>query len=1155
LLVDRLPVHQEGPVLAHVEDCSACQQTLEQLTAASSWGAATNDVAPALTPADDTFWRGLKAVCPDWLLTCRPGSASGLTAAEPAEAEDASLPAQLGRYELLEEIGRGGMGAVFRARDPNLNRPLAVKVLLAKHRGQPELENRFLEEAQVTGQLQHPGIPSVHELGRLEDGRPFFAMKLVQGQTLAALLQTDPDHAPDRPRLLAIFGQVCQALAYAHSRGVLHRDLKPANVMVGAFGEVQVMDWGLAKVLDAERARAARPGPAPSPVQTLRTATTGVSSQAGAVLGTLAYMPPEQALGRVGELDERADVFGLGAILCEILTGQPPYAAREGLAAHGQAAGADLADAFARLDGCGADAELVHLAKACLAPERADRRRDAGVVARDVAAYQEGVEQRLRRAELERARAQVRATEERKRRRLTAALAAAALALVLLAAGGGLWLQAVRAERHAEAARHEQTLRQEVEAALTQAASFRQGFHFPQAHALLEQARLRLDPTGPDDLRRRLEQALADLHLAERLDAARLQPAIIVKEELDVLGTEQRYAAAFAEASLGREKEDAETVAARVRDSALREELVAALDDWAGVTQNQSRRVWLSAVARGADPNRWRGRLRQPEVWGERAALIQLAREAKKAALSPQLAASLGRALRQRGADAVPLLAAAHARFPQDFWLNFELAAALCGQHRWDEAVGYHLAALALRPRASAVQSNLGYTLEAKGRLDEAIAHYQQALDLDPKVARVHYNLGNALAKKRRLDEAIAHYQQALDLDPKDVRAHTNLGFALQAKGRLDEAIDRYRQALAIDPKDAMAHYNLGNALLARGRVDDAFRHRQRAVRLDPKDPSAHYNLGNVLETKGRLDDAIDCYRRALALDPKDARVHNNLGYVLQAKGRLDDALAHYQQAVYLDPRDSRTHTSLGYALYAKGRLDEAIDHYRQALDLDPKLAQAHGALGQALLSQGHFHEAQAATRRGLDLLPQSHPLRSTVTQQLQRCEQMLAREDRLPAVLQDQDKPAEAADYVAFAELCSIKKQYAAAVRLYAEAFAAKPQLADDVKAGHRYNAACAAVLAAGGQGTDTVAQDGKERARWRHQGLDWLRADLAAWAKAADRDLVQRTLQHWHQDSNLAGARDREALAKLPATERQAWTEFWFDVVNLLKKARDHE
>src|SRR5262249_21256309 len=177
----------------------------------------------------------------------------------------------------------------------------------------------------------------------------------------------------------AVFAQVCQALAYAHSRKVIHRDLKPANVMVGAFGEVQVMDWGLAKVLasggDAQP-EATEPDDGRTEIRTMREADS--ATHAGSVLGTPAFMSPEQAQGAVSEVDERADVFGLGAILCVILTGKPPYAGPSTEAVRLMSIRGATAEAFARLDASGADPELVALAKRCLSARREDRPRDAG---------------------------------------------------------------------------------------------------------------------------------------------------------------------------------------------------------------------------------------------------------------------------------------------------------------------------------------------------------------------------------------------------------------------------------------------------------------------------------------------------------------------------------------------------------------------------------------------------------------------------------------------------------------------------------------------------------------------------------------------------------------------------------------------------------
>ena len=356
---------------------------------------------------------------------------------QPGSPEMPASGDRTGRLQLLGEIARGGMGAVLKGRDPDLGRDLAVKVLLESHRDKPDLIRRFVEEAQIGGQLQHPGIVPIYELGAFADRRPYFAMKLVKGRTLSSLLDERSDRAHDLPRFLSIFESVCQTIAYAHARGVIHRDLKPSNIMVGSFGEVQVMDWGLAKVLPqggaADDASAGKTRERETVIATARSGGDSDSdlSQAGSVMGTPSYMAPEQARGEVDRLDERCDVFALGSILCEILTGEPAFIGRSSGEIQRKASRGELKDAVDRLEASGSDAELIALAKDCLAAELEDRPRHAGEVAARINAYQTGVQERLRRAEIARAEEKARAEEaikrarvERDRLRLTVALAA-----------------------------------------------------------------------------------------------------------------------------------------------------------------------------------------------------------------------------------------------------------------------------------------------------------------------------------------------------------------------------------------------------------------------------------------------------------------------------------------------------------------------------------------------------------------------------------------------------------------------------------------------------------------------------------------------------------------------------------------------------------
>jgi hypothetical protein len=237
--------------------------------------------------------------------------------------------------------------------------------------------------------------------------------------------------------------------------------------------------------------------------------------------------------------------------------------------------------------------------------------------------------------------------------------------------------------------------------------------------------------------------------------------------------------------------------------------------------------------------------------------------------------------------------------------------------------------------------------------------------------------------------------------------------------------------------------------------------------------------------------------------------------------------------------------------LVGKGKVDEAIDYYRQAILLDPKFALAHGALGQALLGQGEFSKAQKSLRRCLTLLRTSDPARGWALNLQLQCQHLLAADSKLQAFLAGKGAPADAATQVQMANLAQkpYRRLYHAAARLYCDAFAGQPALAS----AHRYNAACAAALAGTGQGKDTAGLNDAQRAEWRKQALDWLAADLAAYAtlakKAAGRPVVEKQLALWLKDRDLAGVRDEPGLAKLPEKEREAWRKLWAEIAPLLK------
>jgi tetratricopeptide (TPR) repeat protein/tRNA A-37 threonylcarbamoyl transferase component Bud32 len=924
----------------------------------------------------------------------------------PAEVSlpEAEAPPNLPGFETLDQIDAGGMGVVWRVRDPEFQRTLAVKVLKAALCDHPSALRRFLAEARITGQLTHPSIVPVHAMGRLPDGRPYYTMKLVEGKTFDQLLRDRPDPAARRMGLIQVFAQVCQAAAFAHSRGVIHRDLKPANVMVGQHGEVQVMDWGLAKVLDGADSPPADAAPAKETLDEVRDEMG--DTHPGSVLGTWAYMPPEQACGLLAEVDRRSDVFGLGAILCELLTGQPPYLGSDPRSVQLQAREAHLDGALARLRGCGADGELIRLAEECLAPNKADRPADASRVVDALVAYQAAVQERLRQAEVERAQAQVKAAEERKRRRLALTLVLALLLLLAGVGGAAFWYQQDREARKLQAEggvrlnlKEATLLGERAWTLIDNPSSWQTTLDAALAAVQRAQDILEQEPElVGGELAQELEQVQARLRADERdrkllavYDQVRLEQSQwdLTRRRFKLAESYPRLQQALADYGLAISSLEPDQALLRLRQRplAVQKHVLAVLEEcraWVP-TEQVGQRQWLEAVlAVEADP--WLTQFRQAVTQRAWAQVEQLAAQAEVARSHPAVLVGLARTLpKEARAGKVLLLRRTQQHYPGDFWVNLELGGALyqsvfpTGMSRpagteempvVNEALAFWRVAVGLRPGNGPAHGNLGNALYAQKDVTGAIACYHKALELDPKDAQAHYNLGNALQTQGDVKGAIASYQTVLALDPKDAQAHTNLGAALQAQGDLKGAIACYQKALALDPKHTTTHYNLGNALQTQGDVKGAIECYQKALALAPKDAQAHTNLGAALQAQGDLKGAIACYQKALALDPKDALAHNGLGTALSAQGDVKGAIACYQKALALDPKYTLAHNNLGVALKAEGDVKEAIACYQKALDLDPKYAPAHYNLGLALAAQKDVKGAIACYQKALDLDP-----------------------------------------------------------------------------------------------------------------------------------------------------------------------------------------
>jgi tetratricopeptide (TPR) repeat protein len=578
------------------------------------------------------------------------------------------------------------------------------------------------------------------------------------------------------------------------------------------------------------------------------------------MLGTPAFMPPEQAGGEIDKLDERCDVFGLGAILCVILTGRPPYAGKSAEEIRLQAIRGDLADALARLDGCGADPRLVGLCRRCLAPDRQARPRDATAVAATVAGYLAAVEERARHAEVERAAAEVRAAELRKRRRVQLALAAAVLALAVLAAVGLWWRERVEATAAADRAAQQSWTTASVAAATREAreraAEAWQLVDYPDrmrgasdaAVAALRRADDFAAAGTPTEatcaelasVRQAVDEVARHTRLITTCTATQYQFADDLNQQGSVLEARARLAdrhrEALREFGLDPVHGPTEELARRIADSRIRDGLLGMLLEWYChaaylVELNQKypgrpgfpavdpvvkERIWqlVRSTRRlcGGAYARWQDLLDREDVSG----LVAFAASPEALTFRANLINDLCRNLSDAGqhAAARSLLRAAVERYPHDIWLHHDLFGD-CMRARppdYAEALRHASDASALRPGSGYFQVRVADSYFRLGAYDRAAAAYRKAIAVSHDFGYAYVRLGDVLAKQKDWDGAIAAQREAVRLWPKAPSTHLYLGISLATAGRPAEALRvtlaplRQQPAWAEDPQNQLRY-------------------------------------------------------------------------------------------------------------------------------------------------------------------------------------------------------------------------------------------------------------------------------------------------------------------------------------------------------------
>ena len=877
-----------------------------------------------------------------------------MTGATPLKGAD-RVPAgpRCGNYVLKKFFAKGGMGEVWLAEDPLIGRSVALKRMLGKR---PDQQVRFRVEAQITGRLEHPGIVPVHELGTNAQGEPYYVMKFVQGHTLQKVI--DEFHAKEltagareveQLKLLQMFLSVCQTVGYAHSRGVLHRDLKPDNVMLGPFGETILLDWGIAKVLgQADAATRDQAGSS----ERLRGSIANTDTQDGAIMGTPAYMAPEVAKGLNEEVDERSDIYLLGATLYQMLSGCRPRTAKtmnELIKSAKEEPPKSVRSIKPEVPKA-----LDAICLKAMAHAKADRYQTATEPADDiqrfiagepVSAYREGFAARAWR------------WAKRNRKVLGRSVAAVLIGSSALFAASKVRdaeLERAIATRFANHLKAQEKARDDLKAfrhltdeanffaATTNPASEHAPYFDPKKGVAMSRVALDLAKSwGPD---------FEALPLPEEHTAVKSElHGLLILAASETLRAEPGHAGATQVlATLDQ--------AARMGDSSISDFRLRA----SAFEQLGDEKQAAEMRRRAEDPKTPRTAL-DLFLLGERERDESAARVGDQTDLKPW---QLDPARMQK---AVALYRRALAIDPDHYWARLQLGRCLQSLGRFPEAAEALGACVATRPKAPWGYSALGLALAEQGRYDEAEHELNQAIGIDADARPPRLHRGIVYWRQKKYDAAVADFEAVLAPpdDKRLVEAAYYRGQLHLERGEVQKALDDFDRVVVASP--AFRSVYLDRPLIYLSRKDTA-----RALadldtyvslvrKVDPGGWEVHGLRGRLLRflyselpqdkrrgPTGRtmLELAVAELFKAVQMGGNDAGLYDDLGAVMEHAGRLDQAIVAYSRGIASAPDFAKLRIKRGWAWEQLNQHEKASADFAAAARTAPDNAEAHTGLG-----------------------------------------------------------------------------------------------------------------------------------------------------------------------------------------------------------------